>query len=152
MHKVISSVLSLDSSTVNSVIFSTDGISFIGAHGTTPTGQPTSQHKLVFKVKHYGLKKQKSGSQCVLFVERALSPGKSKMSTGNVSMLLKTNSNAMSVRKNLVQPVITKNMFFFMKKKKRSLYVMNVVKGLLILHSLTVMHKCIHLKNTSMSK
>ena len=33
-----------------------------------------------------------------------------------------------------------------MKKKKRSLYVMNVVKGLLILHSLTVMHKCICLK------
>ena len=61
-------------------------------------------------------------------------------------MLLKMNSNAMSVRKNLVQPVITKNMFFFMKKKKRSLYVMNVVKGLLILHSLTVMHKCICLK------
>ena len=61
-------------------------------------------------------------------------------------MLLKTNSNAMSVRKNLVWQVITKNTFFFMKKKKRSLYVMNVGKGLLILHSLTVMNKCIHLK------
>ena len=61
-------------------------------------------------------------------------------------MLLKMNSNAMSVRKNLVWPVITKNTFFFMKKKKRSLYVMNVGKGLLILHSLTVMHKCICLK------
>ena len=58
MHKVISSVLSPDSSTVNSMVFSTDGISFIGAHGTTPTGQPASQHKLVFEVKHYGLKKQ----------------------------------------------------------------------------------------------
>ena len=34
-------------------------------------------------------------------------------------MLLMMNSNAMSVRKNLVQPVITKNMFFFMKKKKK---------------------------------
>ena len=57
MHKVISLVLSLDSSTVNSMVFSTDGISFIGAHGTRPTGPPASQHKSVFKVKHYGLKK-----------------------------------------------------------------------------------------------
>ena len=61
-------------------------------------------------------------------------------------MLLKMSLNVMSARKNSGQQVITRNTFFFTKKKRRNWYVMNVGRGLAIPPSLTTTHKSIHLK------
>ena len=79
-------------------------------------------------------------------VEKVLSHGRNRQSTGNVNMLLKMSLNVMSARKNSGQQVITRNTFFFTKKKRRNWYVMNVGRGLAIPPSLTTTHKSIHLK------